>query len=112
VIRAKLFSGRTHQIRVHLAHIGHPVVGDSVYGAEGHRRMTGAQHTQALAVDRATPRQALHAATLRFAHPDTREWLEFRSEWPDDLRPSLTAAAGDETLLARPKVLEYLGFRA
>jgi hypothetical protein len=74
--------------------------------------MTGAQRNDALAVERATPRQALHAAALRFAHPESREWLEFHSDWPPDLRPALVAAAGDETLLARPKVLEYLGFRA
>jgi 23S rRNA pseudouridine1911/1915/1917 synthase len=112
LIRARLFSGRTHQIRVHLAHIGHPVVGDSLYGAEGHRRMTGAQRNQAMAVEREAPRQALHAAVLRFAHPETREWLEFESDWPADLRPALAAAAGDPALLARPKLLEYLGFRA
>ena len=112
LVRAKLFSGRTHQIRVHLAHIGHPVVGDSLYGAEGHRRMTGAQRNQALAVEREAPRQALHAAVLRFAHPETREWLQFESDWPADLRPALAAAAGDPGLLARPKLLEYLHFRA
>ena len=111
LVRVKLYTGRTHQIRVHLDHIGHPVVGDRVYGGGGHRRITGAHHVAA-AVEREAPRQALHAAELRFAHPETREWLEFHSEWPQDLRPVLAAAAGDPTLLARPKVLEYLGFRA
>jgi 23S rRNA pseudouridine1911/1915/1917 synthase len=111
LVRAKLFTGRTHQIRVHLAHIGHPVIGDPVYGGGGHRRMTGAPR-DALAVERETPRQALHAATLRFTHPGTREWLEFRSDWPADLRPALAVAAGDPALLARPKLLEYVGFRA
>jgi 23S rRNA pseudouridine1911/1915/1917 synthase len=112
LVRARLFSGRTHQIRVHLAHVGHPVIGDLVYGGGGHRRMTGAQRLQAQTVENATPRQALHAAVLRFAHPETRNWLEFHSPWPEDLRPVLAAAAGDATLLARPNVLEYLGFRA
>jgi 23S rRNA pseudouridine1911/1915/1917 synthase len=112
LIRARLFTGRTHQIRVHLNHIGHPVVGDSVYGGGGHRRMTGEQQTLARRVERDTPRQALHAAILRFAHPDSREWLEFHSDWPADLRASLAMVAGDSTLLARPNLLEYLGFRA
>jgi 23S rRNA pseudouridine1911/1915/1917 synthase len=112
LIRAKLFTGRTHQIRVHLAHIGHPVVGDRVYGGGGHRRMTGEQRQQALSVEREVTRQALHAAVIRFAHPETREWLEFRSDWPADLRSALAAAARDPTLLARPNLLEYVGFRA
>jgi len=110
LVRAKLLTGRTHQIRIHLGHIGHPVVGDAVYGGGGFRRMTGPQQVEAAAVERATPRQALHAVRLRFAHPETREWLEFQSAWPDDLKPALAGASGDSTLLARPNVLEYLGF--
>ena len=60
---ARLHSGRTHQIRVHLAHVGHPVVGDPVYGAGGSRRISGQARLTAEAVERAAPRQALHAAT-------------------------------------------------
>jgi 23S rRNA pseudouridine1911/1915/1917 synthase len=110
LVRVSLQTGRTHQIRVHLAHVGHPVVGDAAYGAGGSRRVTGAQRPRAEAIERAAPRQALHAAHLGFAHPATREWLVFQADWPADLRPALAQAAGDPGLLARPSVLQYLGF--
>lgn len=110
LVRARLHTGRTHQIRVHLAHIGHPVVGDPVYGGGGPRRMTGSQRPAAEALDRATPRQALHAASLAFKHPVSGTWLTFQTEWPDDLAEALAVASGDPAVLARPQRLGYLGF--
>jgi 23S rRNA pseudouridine1911/1915/1917 synthase len=109
LLRLELHTGRTHQIRVHLEHIGHPIVGDPVYGGGGSRRISGAARRKAEALERATPRQALHAAALAFRHPASGEPLEFHSEWPADLRPSLVAA-GAEDLVARPDPLGYLVF--
>lgn len=107
LLRLELHTGRTHQIRVHLAHIGHPVVGDPVYGAGGSRRITGPARGEAEALERLAPRQALHAAWLRFRHPASGADLEFRSEWPADLAPLLGRALGS---VAQPEMLRYLGF--
>jgi 23S rRNA pseudouridine1911/1915/1917 synthase len=109
LVRLDLHSGRTHQIRVHMEHIGHPVVGDPVYAGGGSRRITGPRKRAAEALERVTPRQALHAAVLAFRHPASGAPLEFRSEWPPDLRPAL-AAVGGEDLVARPDPLSYLLF--
>jgi 23S rRNA pseudouridine1911/1915/1917 synthase len=80
-----LETGRTHQIRVHLAHIGHPVVGDALYGAGWERGMGGASRSWALELARRTPRQFLHAAQLAFDHPVTGERMRFFAELPPDL---------------------------
>jgi len=109
LLRLELHTGRTHQIRVHLEHIGHPVVGDPVYAGGGSRRISGAARRQAEAVERAAPRQALHAAALAFRHPATGEPLEFRSEWPEDLRATFLAL-GAQDLVARADPLSYLVF--
>jgi 23S rRNA pseudouridine1911/1915/1917 synthase len=109
LLRLELHSGRTHQIRVHLEHIGHPVVGDSTYGGGGSRRISGAARRLAETIERVTPRQALHAAALAFRHPVSGAPLEFHSEWPDDLRPALLVVGGKE-LVARPEPLSYLRF--
>ena len=111
LLRLRLHTGRTHQIRVHLAHIGHPVVGDPVYGAGGSRRISGAARSEAERLERLTPRQALHAARLALRHPVTGDPLEFHSEWPADLRPALNLLAGAD-LVARDEPLQYLHFFA
>lgn len=110
LLRLELHTGRTHQIRVHLSHIGHPVVGDPVYGAGGSRRMSGPQRTAAEALERLAPRQALHAAWLAFRHPVTGKDLDFRSEWPADLAPLLVNAAGRRDAVAPAEALAYLRF--
>lgn len=85
LLRAELETGRTHQIRVHLASIGHPVVGDAVYGAGAGRGMSGVVRGWAREFERRVPRQFLHAAELGFRHPRSGEWLEFESPLPADL---------------------------
>jgi 23S rRNA pseudouridine1911/1915/1917 synthase len=111
LVRCALETGRTHQIRVHLQSIGHPVVGDPVYGG---REVGRSDQTRALALEllKATGRQALHAAWLTLPHPVTGATLDVRSEWPSDLLPALAAAVADPTLLAETKPLQYLGFFA
>jgi 23S rRNA pseudouridine1911/1915/1917 synthase len=82
VLRLALETGRTHQIRVHLAHIGHPVIGDPLYGPGPLRWPGHASLEQALG---AFPRQALHAEQIRFQHPDNEAWLAFTSPLPPDM---------------------------
>ncbi len=109
LLRLELHTGRTHQIRVHLEHVGHPVVGDPVYGGGGARRITGSARAVADRIERATPRQALHAAELGFRHPISGEPLTLRAEWPADLLPALQLAAGKDSV-APDGALVYLHF--
>ena len=78
-------TGRTHQIRVHLAAIGHPLLGDETYG-KGFRTKSSRLPPEARPVLAGLGRQALHAYLLGISHPTRGEYLEFRSELPDDLR--------------------------
>jgi 23S rRNA pseudouridine1911/1915/1917 synthase len=110
LVRVRLETGRTHQVRVHLAHVGHPVVADPVYGQGGARRISGRQQIRAQRVEERFPRLALHAAILRLRHPISGEECEFRSEWPGDLRAGLAEAACDAGLVDRPDLLAYFGF--
>ncbi|MGQ4807339.1 Ribosomal large subunit pseudouridine synthase D [Candidatus Entotheonellaceae bacterium PAL068K] len=82
LLRLRLETGRTHQIRVHLTHLGYPVVGDTVYGATSWHRPAGPELERAL---RAFSRQALHAERVRFQHPDTGTWLTCSAPVPEDM---------------------------
>jgi 23S rRNA pseudouridine1911/1915/1917 synthase len=85
-------TGRTHQIRVHLASIKHPVVGDKVYSAGRENTISNPQIRAAL---RKLDRQFLHAAKLGFQHPSTGEKLLFESPLPEDLTAFITAIESD-----------------
>ncbi|PKG43983.1 RluA family pseudouridine synthase [Psychroflexus sp. MES1-P1E] len=87
LISCQLETGRTHQIRVHLKHIGHTLFNDERYG--GDKILKGTTFTKYKQfVDncfKVLPRQALHAKKLAFEHPTTKEWMEFNSEIPEDM---------------------------
>jgi 23S rRNA pseudouridine1911/1915/1917 synthase len=100
LLRAHLYSGRTHQIRVHLSSVGHPVVGDDTYGGGGGRRLMALP----------ARRHFLHAAWLRFRHPVSGQAVDLRAALPEDLRRSLSAAASDPSLESHPDPLDYFGF--
>ncbi len=84
LLRCKLETGRTHQIRVHMAFLQHPLVGDRIY-------IKGAQKCppQMRAILQEFPRQALHAERLGLEHPETGEWMEWQRDMPDDMRQLL-----------------------
>ena len=84
LIACRLETGRTHQIRVHLAHIGHPLLGDGVYGP-GFKSKSAQLAPDAAEALATLGRQALHAHMLGFEHPETGQYLEFKSPLPGDL---------------------------
>jgi 23S rRNA pseudouridine1911/1915/1917 synthase len=100
LLRAHLYTGRTHQIRVHLASIGHPVVGDDTYGGGGGRKL----------LNLPPRRHFLHAAWLVFRHPVSDAPIDLRAPLPDELHRALVAAAGPDVPLADINPLEFFGF--
>ena len=87
LVECRLETGRTHQIRVHMSHIGHPLFNDERYGGAEIRKGTiYAKYRQFIAnCFKECPRQALHARTLGFVHPSTGEWIRFEAAIPDDM---------------------------
>ena len=93
LLKVMLETGRTHQIRVHLAHAGFPVVGDPVYG--GRRRLVANATPRLEAQLRGFKRQALHAARLSLTHPTTGRELAWEAPLPEDMQQLLDALAAD-----------------
>lgn len=94
LVRAELESGRTHQIRVHLAHIGYPLVGDPAYG--GRRRLPAGCSPKLSAELIEFRRQALHAARLKLVHPSTGHEMEWEAPMPADLKRLVSAMEIDQ----------------
>ncbi len=90
-IRVLTLTGRTHQIRVHLSSISHPILGDLVYGARRHRKMSSNAGVRSglFNLQKTMQRHALHASRLSFAHPRTGDRLSFQVALPDDMRRAL-----------------------
>lgn len=82
LVQLQLETGRTHQIRVHLSHLGHPLLGDTLYGEENCVEDTGGP----VSGDPIYVRQALHAFRLAFVHPVTHQMIELEAPWPEDFR--------------------------
>ena len=88
LVECVLETGRTHQIRAHMKHIGHPLFMDETYGGAEILRGQRSSSYKAFIQNcfKLCPRQALHAKTLGFVHPTTQQQMDFDSEWPDDFR--------------------------
>ena len=95
-LRLKLETGRTHQIRVHMAHLRHPLVGDQAYG--GRPRLPKASSELMIETIRSFRRQALHAVQLELAHPVTGEWMSWQAPLPADFVHLLDVLREDTAL--------------
>lgn len=89
LVSAQLETGRTHQIRVHMTYKGYPLVGDPVYGGKPKFPKGATQELRQALID--FKRQALHAQSLGFIHPDTQEYIEWTVELPEDMQKLLSA---------------------
>jgi 23S rRNA pseudouridine1911/1915/1917 synthase len=98
LLECRLETGRTHQIRVHLAHLRHPLIGDPLYG--GQFRPPKAASTELLAALQGFRRQALHAERLGFVHPTDGRSMEFASPLPEDFRALLATVRADSAAAA------------
>lgn len=92
-VKVQLETGRTHQIRVHMSHIGHPLVGDPVYG--GRMRLPKGGSPEMIHAVQHFPRQALHARRLGLTHPDSGEPMSWESPLPTDMQELLAILAAD-----------------
>lgn len=92
-LRLRLETGRTHQIRVHMAHINHPLVGDPLYG--GRPRPPKQASAEFVAALRAFDRQALHATLLRLSHPISGEEMEWQAPLPEDMQRLIASLQAD-----------------
>jgi len=84
LVEVVLHTGRTHQVRVHFQHLGHPLLGDATYGARQNRRLEELHHFRA-------ERQMLHASRITFTHPRSAERLTLEAPWPQDFQDALAA---------------------
>jgi len=89
LVKCKLATGRTHQIRVHMTHIGHPIVGDATYGRAPALKLRSLSMDTAQAIDSAN-RQLLHARTLGFRHPSTEAMMSFNCDFPVEFEKVIT----------------------
>jgi 23S rRNA pseudouridine1911/1915/1917 synthase len=92
LLQCRLHSGRTHQVRVHLHHLGHPVLGDKIYAPRFAKDF---------------PRQMLHAWKLGFRHPRTGEWKNFEAPMPEDFRQAIAAVSAADGLTTRPGTTDH-----
>jgi 23S rRNA pseudouridine1911/1915/1917 synthase len=94
LVHVELESGRTHQIRVHLAHIGYPVVGDPAYG--GRRRLPAGADPAVIEALEGFRRQALHAARLQLVHPLTGAQMDWEAAMPADMAQLVDVLEADK----------------
>lgn len=92
-LKVRLETGRTHQIRVHMQYIHHPIVGDPTYG--GRVQLSKGMTSELISKLRQFKRQALHAFALGFTHPESKEWMRFEIDLPEDMQSLIAALRTD-----------------